>query len=180
MITKRSCTVLMVMIFTVIFLVASPGPVNAEEQIQTKSMIQAKEQVDGATELRLRLRNQLMKEFGLESEELEAIDPILKEALRLNGGDTEPIRKMVRKALQIDCVGECLMERLRNHNRLMLQEHKQVDENSQVASQERVTTRTRTRVGEQYGDLARTETQTQTRNQDGSGSGSQGGEGKGK
>jgi len=178
MITKRSCTVLMVMIFTVVFLVASTGPAKAEEQIQTKSMIRTQSQVDEATQLRLRLRSQLKKETGLTDEELDVVDPLLAEALSLNGGDTEPIRKMVRKSVQIDCVDECLMERLRTQNRLMLQEHKELADDAHVASQERVSTRTRTREGEQSGDLARTETQTQTRNQDGSGS--DGGKGKGK
>ena len=118
--------------------------------------------------------NALEKETGLSNEEIDAIDPLLEEALRLNGGDTEPLRKMVRSADQADCVGECLMERLRTHNRLMLQEHKQFAEVEQVASQERLMTRTRD--GEQYGDLTRTETQTRS----GSGSGSGGGGSKGR
>ena len=182
MIIKRCCTVLMVMIFTMSFLVVSTGPVQAEEQIQTQSMIQAKGQVDEATQLRLRLRSQLKKETGLTDEELDAVDPLLAEALSLNGGETEPIRKMVRKSVQVDCVDECLLERLRTQNRLMLQEHKELAEDTKVASQDRLRTQTRTRDGEQSGDTTWTETQTQTQNQDGSGSvsGSGGGGGKGR
>ncbi len=176
---KGCCTVLMVMIFTLGFLVVSTGPVQADEQIQTQSMIQAKGLVDEATQLRLRLRSQLKKETGLTDEELDAVDPLLTEALRLNGGDTEPIRRMVRKSVQVDCVDECLMERLRTQNRLMLQEHKELADDTKVASQDRLRTQTRARDGEQSGDTTRTETQTQNQNQDGSGSGSGKGEGKG-
>ena len=171
---KRSCTVCMVLVVTVSFLMVMVNSVLADEQIRTQSMITAQGQVDEATQLRLRLRSQLEKETGLSHEEIDAIDPLLEEALRLNGGDTEPLRKMVRSAVQADCVGECLMERLRTHNRLMLQEHKQLAEVEQVASQERLMTRTRD--GEQYGDLTRTETQTRS----GSGSGSGGGGSKGR
>jgi hypothetical protein len=178
MIIKRCCTVLMVMIFTMSFLVVSTGPVQAEEQTQTQSMIQAKGQVDEATQLRLQLRSQLKKETGLTDEELDVVDPLLAEALSLNGGQTEPIRKMVRKSLQVDCVNECLSERLRTQNRLMLQEHKEPAGDTKVASQDRLRTHTRTRDREQSGDTTRTETQTQ--NQDGSGSGSGGGGGKGR
>ena len=78
---KGCCTVLMVMIFTLGFLVVSTGPVQADEQIQTQSMIQAKGLVDEATQLRLRLRSQLKKETGLTDEELDAVDPLLAEAL---------------------------------------------------------------------------------------------------
>ncbi|MDF1526929.1 MAG: hypothetical protein P1S59_11765 [bacterium] len=180
MIIKRCCTALMVMIFTMSFLVVSTGQVKAEEQIQTQSMIQAKGQVDEATQLRLRLRSQLKKETGLTDEELDAKDPFLAEALSLNGGQTEPIRKMVRKSLQVDCVTECFSERLRTQKRLMLQEHKELAEDNKVASQDRLRAQTRTRDGEQSGDTTRTETQTRTQNQDGSGSGSGGGGGKGR
>jgi hypothetical protein len=174
---KRCCTVLMVIIFTMSFLVVSTGPAKAEEQIQTQSMIQAKGQVDEATQLMLRLKSQLGKETGLRAEELDAIDLLLAEALRLNGGDTEPIRKMVRKSVQVDCVGECLLDRLRTHNRLMLQEHKELADGEKLASQERVRTRTRTRDGEQSGDTTRTETQTRNQDDPGNGSG-EGGKGK--
>ena len=176
---KRIGTLIMVMIFAMSFFMVSNVPAQADEQIRTKSMIQAKDQVDEATQLRLRLRSQLKKETGLTDEELDAIEPVLAETLSLNGGDTEPIRKMVRKAVQVDCVDKCLMERLRTQNRLMLQEHKELAEGEKLASQERVRTRTRTRDGEQSGDTTRTETQTQTQNQDGSGNGGgKGGKGK--
>jgi uncharacterized membrane protein YgcG len=137
-------------------------------------MIQTREQTDEAIELQLRLRSQLKKETGLTDEELDALDPLLAEAISLNGGDTEPVRKMVRKSVQMDCVDDCLMERLRTQNRLMLQEHQEELEGGQVASQERVTTRTRTRDGDQSGDQTRTQTQTQSRSQDGSGEGNGG------
>ena len=168
---KRIGTFLMVMIFALSFLMVSSEPAQADEQIRTKSMVQVKEQMDEGTQLRLRLRNQLKKETGLTDEELDAVDPLLTEALSLSGGDTEPIRKMVRKAVQMDCVDDCLVERLRKRNRQMLQEHKELGEGEKLASQERVRTRTRIRDGEQSGDATRTETRTQTQNQDGSGNG---------
>ena len=159
---KRIGIFLMVMAFVLSFLMVSIGPAQADEQIRTKSMVQAMDQLDEATQLRLRLRSQLKKETGLTDEELDAVDPLLTKALSLSGGDTEPIRKMVRKAVQMDCVDECLVERLRKHNRLMLQEHKELGEGEKLASRERVRTSTRTRDGEQSGDTTRTETRTRT------------------
>ena len=176
---KTGYTVFMILVVTMVFLVVPVNTVLAQELIHTKSMIQTQDQVDEATQLRLRLRSQLKKETGLTDEELDAVDPLLTEALRLNGGDTEPIRRMVRKSVQVDCVDECLMERLRTQNRLMLQEHKELADDTKVASQDRLRTQTRARDGEQSGDTTRTETQTQNQNQDGSGSGSGKGEGKG-
>ena len=177
---KTGYTVLMILIVAMVFLAVPVNTVLAQELIRTKSMIQTQDQVDEVTQLRLRLKSQLGKETGLRAEELDAIDPLLAEALRLNGGDTEPIKKMVRKSVQVDCVGECLVERLRTQNRVMLQEHKELAEDTKVASQDRLRTQTRTRDGEQSGDTTRTQTQTQTQNQDGSGSGNGNREDKGK
>jgi len=168
----------MILVMAIVFLAAPVKSVMAEEQVQTQSMIMAQGQFDDATQLRLRLKNQLRKETGLNLEEVEAIDPLLEEALRLNGSDPEPIRAMVRKALQMDCVGVCLMERLRTQNRLMLKEHKQSGEMEQAATQERTRTRTQTHDGEHSGMLTRTETRTQS--ESGSGSGAGNGNGKGK
>jgi len=178
--TRRSWIVIKIMFVMTAFLVATAGFAFAGEQIRSQSMIQAKEQTDEAAQLQLRLRSQLKKETGLTDEDLDALDPLLAEALRLNGGDTEPVRKMVRKSVQMDCIGDCLTERLRTQNRLMLLEHQQAVEAGQTASQERVTTRTRTREGDQSGDQTRTQTQTQSRSQDSSGEGSGSGGGGGK
>ena len=71
----------------------------------------------------------------------------------------------------MDCVGDFLKERLRNQNRLMLQEHQQLAEVEQMTSRDRVQTRTHFRDGEQSGDLTRPETRTQSGSVSGNGVG---------
>jgi len=180
MIIRVGFSLFTVVIVTMVFLAVPSSTVFADEQIRVQSMIQAKEKVEEPTLLRLRLRNQLKKETGLSEDELDAVDPLLAQALDLNGGDTEPIRLMMRKAVQVDCVGECLKERLRNHNRLILQEHAEAGEKAAVASRERDRIRTGTRDHEQSDDQARTETRTQDRTRDGSADGGGRGSGKGR
>jgi len=172
---KKSYSAFMILAVTMVFVMVMAVSAVAGEQVRTQSMITSEGQVDEATQLRLLLKNQLQKESGLSVENIAAIDPLLEEALRLNGGDTEAVRKMVRKSVQIDCVDECLMERLRKQNRQMLQEHKELRGEDQLASQERDRIRTQSRDGEQSGDLTRTETRTQTQSQTQDQTGSQGG-----
>ena len=168
---RRGWYTLAILLVTAAFITVTTGSVLAGEEIRTRSAIMAKERVDDPTALRLRLKSQLKKETGLNEEELEALDPILAQALELNGGDTEPIRKMVRRAVQIDCVGECLMARLQDQNRQMLQEKKQAAAGEHVEAREQLRIRTRTRDGEQSGEATRSETQTQTQDRSGSGDG---------
>ena len=160
---------MMIVALAVGLLVIPAGSAMAEEQVQTRSMIRSQDQVDEATQLRLRLKNQICNETGLTEEEVQAIDSLLEEALKLNGGETEPIRNMVRQAVQVDCVGECLEERLRIQNRLMLKDQ-QAAEGEKLMARKEVTTRTRTRDGEQSGDMTRSETRTQSRDRSGTGS----------
>jgi hypothetical protein len=174
---KRSLSVVMILAVAAGMLVIPAGSAMADEQVQTRSMIRSQDQVDEATQLRLRLKNQICNETGLTEEEVEAIEPLMAEALELNGGETEPIRKMVRKAVQVDCVGECLAERLRTQNMLMLKEQQAAD-GEKIMAREQLTTRTRTRDGEQSGGKTRSETRTQSRDRSGSGSGSGGGSGR--
>ena len=165
---------MMVLAVTAGMLMVPAGSAFADEQVQTRSMIRSQDQVDEPTQLRLRLKNQICSETGLTAQEVEAVEPLLAQALELNGGETEPIRKMVRKAVQVDCVGECLAERLRTQNRLMLKDQQAAD-GEKLMAREQVTTRTRTRDGEQSGDMKRSETRTQSRDRSGSGSSSGGG-----
>ena len=168
---KPSCFTWAILMLTLVFTISVAGPTLAQEEVKVQSRIMSQEKMDDALALRTRLKNQLMKETGLSAEELETLDPALSEALELNGGDPEPIRIMIRKSVQIDCVGECLLERLRDQNMKMLQMKEKAEEGDQVAVREQIRTRTRTRDSEPSGDTIRSETQTQTQNGSGSGDG---------
>lgn len=176
---KSSLSVCTILLLTTAFVLLVAGSTLAGEEVRTQTRITSQERLDDSLELRTRLKNQLRKETGLSEEDLQALDPVLAEALELNGQDAEALRMMVRKAVQIDCVGECLMDRLRDQNRQMLQDRKKDAEGDQLAVREETRTRTRTMDGDQSGESARSETQSQTRDGSGSGEGSGSGGGSG-
>jgi hypothetical protein len=176
---KSSLSVCTILLLTTAFVLLVAGSALAGEEVRTQTRITSQERLDDSLELRTRLKNQLRKETGLSEEDLQALDPVLAEALELNGQDAEALRMMVRKAVQIDCVGECLMDRLRDQNRQMLQDRKKDAEGDQLAVREETRTRTRTMDGDQSGESARSETQSQTRDGSGSGEGSGSGGGSG-
>lgn len=175
--TGRSFNVFFITAAVLSLLAATAGLAFAEEQIRTQSMIQAQDQADEATALRLRLRSQLKKETGLTEEQLDDLDPLLAEALNSNGQDAESLRKMVRKSVQMDCVGDCLMDRLREHIRL--QDPDQIGDPDQTAARERMKTRTQLMDGDLSGEQNRTEARSEGHAGDGTG-GSSGGGGGGK
>lgn len=85
--------------------------------------------------LQQRDRDRIMDDTGLPEAEMVSMEPELAEAVALSGGDTGPVRKMIQKAVGENCVGDCLMERLRNWNRNM--EQKQVSTKTQDTAMNR-------------------------------------------
>ncbi len=68
----------------------------------------------------VKLRDQIHQETKLSQQELDALDPDLKEYLKNRGGG-EQVRQMIRTALQNNCKATCLGEMVRTMNRAMIQ-----------------------------------------------------------
>ncbi|MEW6681382.1 MAG: hypothetical protein AB1451_00455 [Nitrospirota bacterium] len=68
----------------------------------------------------LQLRDQIHKDTNLSQQELDALDPELKQYLQQKGGG-EQVRATIRTALQNNCKAECLRETVRSMNRAMSQ-----------------------------------------------------------
>ncbi|MCC7201647.1 MAG: hypothetical protein IT393_03140 [Nitrospirae bacterium] len=66
----------------------------------------------------IELKQQLRDQVRLSQEEIDAVDPELRECLNLKGSHVQ-IREMVQAAVQNNCKGTCLGEMLRNMNRAM-------------------------------------------------------------
>lgn len=150
---------------------AAGGLALGDDQDQTRTQIKGGQHLEEPIKLQLMLRDQISKDTGLTQIQIDELEPLLVEAVNLYGGDTEPVRKMVRESVEAGCVGECLKERIRVRNREMTQTRKQI----QTPEGDMVRERTRERTQE------RTETQTeegsggQNQEQSGSGGGNQGG-----
>lgn len=138
--TKRSFSVMMALAVTagMIFLVPA-GSAMADEQVQEQYRIHSQEQVKVMTQL----KKEIFSETGFTRKEVKAIQPLMAEALELNGGEIGSIMKILKEAGQDNCVGECLAERLRTQNRLMLKE--QAADGEEMMAREKVNTRTHTR-----------------------------------
>ena len=149
---------LLAMCVAVSFLLAMPGASFAADQDRDQ--------------VQLRLRDQICDDTGLSKGELNKYEPLITEALELNGGDAEPIRNMFRKSVGEGCVDECLMERLRTRNRAMKQEQKLDAE--QTKTQERTRERTRDQTGEQSGEMNQEQNQEQNQKQNQEQTGEQG------
>lgn len=106
----------------------------------------AQEQVD-TSQVQLRLQERIMADTGLTEGEMNWYGPLIRKALSLNGNDPEPVRYMFQKAVKDECVGDCLMERLRTWNRTMEKKRESLYDNNQAAAQERVTERSRDMTG---------------------------------
>ncbi|MCJ7501309.1 hypothetical protein MUP29_13790 [bacterium] len=150
---------------------AVPGLALGDDQDQTRTQIKGGQHLDEPIKLQLKLRDQISKDTGLTQSQIDELEPLLVETVNLYGGDTEPVRKMVRESVEAGCVAECLQERIRVRNREMTQTRKQI----QTPEGDMVREQTRERARE------RTETQTeegsgeQNQEQSGSGEGGQGG-----
>jgi len=68
----------------------------------------------------LQLRDQIHKDTNLSQQELDALDPELKQYLQQKGSGEE-VRTMIRTALQNNCKATCLGEMIRTMNRAMTQ-----------------------------------------------------------
>jgi len=117
-----------------------------------------KEMVKDKTMEKLMLRSCIIDDTGLSEAEMSWYEPLVLKALKLNGGDSESVREMFRKAVGDGCVGDCLMERLRNWNRAMKREQIQTDAEDQVAARERKQEQTQDMSGDQIGDKNQTRT----------------------
>jgi len=116
------------------------GSTMADEQVQEQYRIHSQEQVKVMTQLKKQIRS----ETGLTAEEVEDIEPLMAEALDLNGGEIGSIMRILKGADRDNCVGECLAERLRTQNRLMLEEQQAID-GEKLMAREQVNTRTHAR-----------------------------------
>lgn len=132
---KDRSAVLILMGVVLSALLAMPVPALSDDQDRIRSWRDGGDHLDDPM-IQLRLRGQIIDDTGLTESELEIYQPLIVEALSLNGGDAEQIREMFRKAVGDECVGDCLMERLRKWNRIMKQEQKQLDGDDQVAELE--------------------------------------------
>jgi len=126
-----------VMCVAVSVLLAMPGVSFSDDPDQT----QTRYWEDGGYHLdnlqtKLRLRDCIIDDTGMSEAEMNWYEPLIAETLKLNGGDAKSVREMFRKAVGDECVGDCLMERLRKRNRVMKQEQKQLDGDDQVAGLE--------------------------------------------
>lgn len=149
-----------------------PSMIFADDQDQTRDRIRGGQHLEEPIRLQLRLRDQIQDDTGLSGAQLDKLNPLLEEAINLNGGDTEPVREMVRKAVGEDCVNDCLMERLRTRNREMARERKRLLKAEGNMTRERTRERSRERSREP------TEEQNQEGNVEGSGSDTEGGKGR--
>jgi uncharacterized protein YneF (UPF0154 family) len=68
----------------------------------------------------LQLRDQIHKDTNLSPQDLDALDPDLRQYLQHKGGG-EQVRAMIRTALKDNCKGTCLAEMVRTMNRAMEQ-----------------------------------------------------------
>ena len=162
---KGRNAVLVVMGVVLSALLAMPVSSLSDDQDRIQSWRDGGDHLDDP-KIQLRLRDQISDDTGLTESELEIYQPLIKEALSLNGGDSEQIRDMFRKAVGEDCVGDCLLQRLRIWNRTMIQEQKRPGDLHEAEKQERTREQTRSRTGEQDGEPDGTQNQEQTREQE--------------
>jgi len=117
-----------------------------------------KEMVKDKTMEKLMLRSCIIDDTGLSDAEMSWYEPLVLKALKLNGGDSEPVRAMFQKAVEDGCVGDCLMARLRNWNRAMKREQEQADGEDQVAARERKRGQAQDSISDESGDQSQTRT----------------------
>ena len=108
----------------------------------------AQEQAD-ISHVQSRLQERIMEDTGLTEGEMNWYGPLIRKALSLNGNDPEPVRHMFQKSVEDECVGDCLMERLRTWNQTMERRRESLSDENQVAAQERVTERSQDMTGDQ-------------------------------
>ena len=159
---KDGSAVLILMGVVLSALLAMPVPALSDDQDRIRSWRDGGDHLDDPM-IQLRLRGQIIDDTGLTESELEIYMPLIEEALSLNGGDSEQIRNMFRKAVGEDCVGDCLMKRLRIWKRTMIEEQERFVDLDEAEVREKTREQTRSRTGEQDGEPDGTQTQEQTR-----------------
>jgi hypothetical protein len=96
-----------------------------------------------------------MEDTGLDEGQMNWYGPLIRKALSLNGNDPVQVRSMFQKAVEDECVGDCLMERLRTWNRTMERKREHLSDDNQLAAQERATEGSQDMTGDQLQDRTR-------------------------
>jgi hypothetical protein len=139
---KCESVVVTVIGFTFLVLLVLPAGSLAQEQADT-SHVQS------------RLQERIMEDTGLDEGQMNWYGPLIRKALSLNGNDPVQVRSMFQKAVEDECVGDCLMERLRTWNRTMERKREHLSDDNQLAAQERATEGSQDMTGDQLQDRTR-------------------------